>query len=561
MRSAWVVLVGCGVVGCATGDDAGRDAATPDDGGEDGGPLDAAPDAPPDELPPQVHFVEPSRGPVDGGTAVVITGLRFQPGALARFGGVEVACEFVQDTALACDTPAHAAGVVDVEVENPDGGFGRFPGGFEFTDAPPVVAQAVLVWPPRTAAWVGRASESIFGRVTVPGVTDGAAPAAGVRAELGWGPDASATEAFTWTPAELVGEVGAADEYAATLTLDVAGTYAFTMRFSADDGATWTLADLDGVPYTADQAGVVTVEEVPAGLFLTGVEPQWGAVAGGDTVTISGQAIDPNATVTIGGLPATDVVVAGDGRSLVAATPAHAAGRADVIVRNPDDSVGALAEGFEYVLFATPAIDGSIGDDWPTGHVVADNDTKSDWGVGLNEMHALSIAWDEDALYVGIDGFCEAANAIVFYLDLDYGAGSGLRDATVIGDSDGALDIALGGTEVVSDLAFGADWAGGTKGMASVADGALSGDAGWRWLGNASDLGWFEGAVATGTGVEATIPMRTILPGGVPRSGATLAIFARLGNRDGEALSNQTLPLDDPAAPADVSLVATFRVR
>src|SRR6185503_15460656 len=118
--------------------------------------------------------------------------------------------------------------------------------------------------------------------------------------------------------------------------------------------------------------------------------------------------------------------------------------------------------------------------------------------------------------------------AVVFYLDVDYGAGSGLRDATTIGDGDGALDIALGGSIVVDDPSFGADWAGGTKGMASVAGDALSGDAGWRLLFNAGDLGWFEGAVAAGPAVEASIPMATILPSGVPGSGATLAIFARL---------------------------------
>jgi hypothetical protein len=549
------------VAGCAAADDARRDAGSTDDGGDGDAGTDAASHAPPAELPPQVHFVEPSRGPVEGGTAVVITGLRFQPGALARFGGTAVACDFVQGTALGCETPPHAAGIVDVEVENPDGGLGRFPAGFEYTDAPPVVAQAVLVWPPRMTAYVGRATESIFGRVTVPGVTDGAAPAAGVRAELGWGADAGAPETFTWTPAELVGEVGAADEYAATLTIDAAGTHSFTMRFSADDGASWVLADLDGVPYQAEQAGVLTVEEVPAGLFLEGIEPAWGPATGGEAVTITGQAIDPSVTVTIGGAAATDVMVAIDGRSLSATTPAYAAGRADVIVRNPDDAVGALADGYEYVLFASPIVDGSIADDWPAGYAVGDDDTESDWGVGLNEMRALSVAWDDEALYVGIAGLCESDNAVVFYLDVDYGAGSGLRDATVIGDADGALDIALGGRVVVSDPAFGADWAGGTRGMASVAEGALSGDAGWRWLGNASDLGWFEGAVASGTAVEASIPMQTILPGGVPGSGATLAIFARLVNRDGELLANQTLPFDDPAAPSDVSIVATFRVR
>jgi hypothetical protein len=559
--SAWLslVLLACA---CATSDQRGRDSGPGDgDAGVDGG-ADGDSDADVPDDPPQVHFVEPSRGPVEGGTAVVITGLRFAEGALARFGGAEVACDRVRDTSLSCRTPAHEAGLVDVEVENPGGGVGRFPGGFEYTDAPPVVTQAVLVWPPETTAYAGRASETIYARVTVPGLTDGPAPADGVVAEIGWGADAGATDAFTWSATELVGEVGAADEYGATITIAVAGTYAYAMRFSADGGESWSIADLDGLPYSADKAGSILVEELPAGLFVESVEPSWGAVAGGTSVTIRGQAMQAGATVTIGGAAAGDVVVAADGLSLTATVPAaSAAGRADVIVHNPDDTVGALGDAWEYVLYGSPVVDGALGEDWPAAHLLAENDTVTDWGEGLNEMRALWVAWDEDALTLGIDGLCESDNAIVFYLDPDYGAGSGLSDATTIGDGDGALDIALGGRVAVADPAFGADWGGGTKGMASVTADALSGDAGLRLLANAQDLGWFPAAVATGPAVEVSIPMSTLLPEGVPGSGATLAVFARLVNRDGEHLSNQTLPLDDPVAPEDVSLVATFRVR
>lgn len=558
MRSFWFAMAAL-VAGCAT-KDGPADGGPVEDGGGDAA-LDAEPDGPPAVVNPQVHFVEPSRGPTAGGTSVVVTGARFRAGATGRFGGLDAACAFIGATELDCTTPPHEAGAVDLEVVNPDGGSGWLAAAFTYGDEAPSITQAILVWPPSTTVYVGHESESIFGRVTIPGVTDGPAPAPGVQAQLGWGVDADAPDAFTWSDAELVGEVGAQDEYGATLTIDAAGTYAYAMRFSPDAGDTWVVTDLDGMPYDAGQAGTITVEELPEGLFIEGIEPDWGAATGGETVTISGQAIDAAAIVTIGGVAATDVVVAVDGTSLTATVPAHVAGRTDVIVRNPDDAVGALAQAYEYVWRASPIVDGTIAEDWPEAYVLADNPIETDWGVGVNEMRTLRVAWDDENLAIAIDGTCEADNAIVLYLDVDYGAGSGLRDATTINDADGALDIALGGVVVVGDAAFGADWAGGTKGMASVAADAMSGDAGFRLLFNVDDLGWYPGVVATGPAVEASVPMATVLPGGVPRSGATLAIFARLVNRDGEFLSNQTLPLDDPAAPADVSLVATFRVR
>ena len=52
--------------------------------------------------------------------------------------------------------------------------------------------------------------------------------------------------------------------------------------------------------------------------------------------------------MSFGGLPATDVTVTRDSR-IVATTPAHAAGAADVLVTNPDGQSGALAGGYTYV--------------------------------------------------------------------------------------------------------------------------------------------------------------------------------------------------------------------
>jgi hypothetical protein len=65
-------------------------------------------------------------GPNAGGTSVTINGTDFQPGAVVLFGttpGGNAALNCTEDagTTITCLTPAHAAGVVDITVVNPDG--------------------------------------------------------------------------------------------------------------------------------------------------------------------------------------------------------------------------------------------------------------------------------------------------------------------------------------------------------------------------------------------------------------------------------------------------------
>jgi len=64
---------------------------------------------------------------------------------------------------------------------------------------------------------------------------------------------------------------------------------------------------------------------------VSSVSPATGTTLGGTTVTVTGTNFAAGATVTIGGAPATNVVVQG-ATSLTAQTPQHAAGAADVSV-------------------------------------------------------------------------------------------------------------------------------------------------------------------------------------------------------------------------------------
>src|SRR5678815_6159501 len=66
-------------------------------------------------------------------TDVMLTGTGFAEGARARFGGVEAtALQRIGPTLVSVVAPPHAAGPVEVSVENPDGSSGRLLGAFTY---------------------------------------------------------------------------------------------------------------------------------------------------------------------------------------------------------------------------------------------------------------------------------------------------------------------------------------------------------------------------------------------------------------------------------------------
>lgn len=79
---------------------------------------------------------------------------------------------------------------------------------------------------------------------------------------------------------------------------------------------------------------------------VTGIDPVSGTTAGGTPVTITGTNFLDGATVTIDGVPCTDVVFVSS-ISLTAVTPIGSLGAKDVVVTN-DVELGTLVEGYEY---------------------------------------------------------------------------------------------------------------------------------------------------------------------------------------------------------------------
>ena len=84
---------------------------------------------------PTVDSISPTSGTYQGGTPVTITGTGFQVGASAVVIG-STSCTstvVVSSTSITCETPAHAAGAVDITVTNPDLQSDTLAGGYTYT--------------------------------------------------------------------------------------------------------------------------------------------------------------------------------------------------------------------------------------------------------------------------------------------------------------------------------------------------------------------------------------------------------------------------------------------
>ena len=82
-------------------------------------------------------------------------------------------------------------------------------------------------------------------------------------------------------------------------------------------------------------------------LKVSAISPNTGTANGGTAATVTGAGFLSGATLTIGGTAATGVTVVSS-TSITVRTPAHAAGAADVVVKNTNNQVGTLSGGYTY---------------------------------------------------------------------------------------------------------------------------------------------------------------------------------------------------------------------
>ena len=140
----------------------------------------------------------------------------------------------------------------------------------------------------------------------------------------------------------------------------------------------------------------------PTAITVTAVSPSTGTTFGGTMVTITGTGFVSGASVSIGGTPALDVVVASP-TSLTAKTPAHASGVSDVRVTVGSVN-GSLASAYTFVTPTvgpnTPPTVGSLTVQAPRKNqprTLASIGDRMSLTVSINDaetaLSALSVTW------------------------------------------------------------------------------------------------------------------------------------------------------------------------
>ncbi len=251
--------------------------------------------------PPAITTVAPSKGPVAGGTALIISGSAFQAGATVTVGGKAATSVVVSATSISCVTPSGAAGPVSVVVTNPDSQFASR--GFTYQGSGPTIG-AVR---PALAPASGGTPLTITGTgFLASSVTIGGAPATSVVV-------VTSTSITCVSPP---GTPGAANVVVTNndLTSAQTGTLGNAFVYQGTDQPTITL-----------------------------ISPEWGPV--GTPITISGINYQPGAQVSIDRVAAGNVVVV-NAQTVTCVIPPGLAGAVTVTVTNPDFLSAIVVDGF-----------------------------------------------------------------------------------------------------------------------------------------------------------------------------------------------------------------------
>jgi IPT/TIG domain len=259
---------------------------------------------------PTVTKIAPNSGPTTGGTAVIITGTNFQPGATVTFGGVNATSVTVTDsTSLVATSPAASApGDVPVIVKNADGQSVSF-SSFSYTLVPAINSVS-----PATGSTSGGTLFTISGA----GFAAGATVTVGGRA-------AGEVNVVNSTTVTALSPFGLTTEQA-TLPQDVVVT------------------NPDGTHITKTAAFQYTIPP----LSLSTLSASRGLPAGGNDITISGAGFNGAvvSTVTFGGAAATNIRIVNP-TLMIVTVPPHAAGAVNVVVTVGGTSA-TLQNGYTY---------------------------------------------------------------------------------------------------------------------------------------------------------------------------------------------------------------------
>ena len=255
---------------------------------------------------PTVSLCTPASGSTAGGTAVTVTGTLFVTGLTATIGGVALtSVVFVSSTSFTGVTGAHAAGLVDVVVTNPD-------------------------------AQVGTGT-NLYTYITPPAPT-GVAPGVGTTA-------GGTSITITGTGFDVAGASVTVAGTACTSVVVVSSTsITCTTGAHAAASAQDIVVTNTASALTGTLAGVYTYAAPPT---LTNVSPAHGPTRGHDNTTLTGTGFGTGMVVTFGTGQATAVTASGTTAATLK-TPGHAPGTVTVTVTDSNGLSASWSSTYEF---------------------------------------------------------------------------------------------------------------------------------------------------------------------------------------------------------------------
>lgn len=258
--------------------------------------------------------IDPPFGPTTGGTVVTIKGTGFVAGTAVTIGGLDALDITVVDSAtITATTPPHNAGSVNVTVINPDSQSSTLTDIFTYIPLAPPQVTAIS---PANGPTAGGTAVTIRGMDFVPGAT---VTMGGLNAE----------------------------------NVTVIDSMTITATTPAHDAGSVDVTVINPDAQSSVLMAAFTYLSPPP--VVSQISPNSGTTDGGTLITITGSGFMAGATVVIGGAAASDVNVVDSG-TIMATTPAHAAGSVDVTVANPDLQSITLINGYSYI--APPYLSG-----------------------------------------------------------------------------------------------------------------------------------------------------------------------------------------------------------
>ena len=235
------------------------------------------------------------------------------------------------------------------------------------------------------------------------------------------------------------------------------------------------------------------------------INPVSGPSTGHTHVTISGSNFQAGTIVKFDTSNATNIAVSGDGKTITADTPPHAAGAVNVSITNPDNQLATLTNGFTY-LAPAPQPCGYITMDAGYHHTLAVKSDGTVWAWGFNNHGELGDGTTTGREFpVQVSGLTNVI-AVAANTDINDGFSLALKsDGTVWAwgaNSQGELGDGTNTerhtpVQISSLSGMTAIVAGGSHSLAIKNDGTV-----WAWGGN------LHGPLGDGTTNDSNVPVQ-----------------------------------------------------